>query len=116
VAAEVSTAEEQMDTVADGDGIDLMGEIREKRDGTGETQCALSWIWTSGTRSPDSEDEDDDILQVEWSKSQARAGRCREEVLLLKEEMRRVVAFLGLLYPPQVLPYGMQMEWMDSIK
>ena len=107
-AVEVDIAEEQIDAVVDdGDavddndvasvdsaGVDLMGEKRDKRDGTGETRRALSWIWTSGTRSPNPDDEGDDILQVEWAKSRARAGRCREEVLLLKEEMRRVVVFL----------------------
>jgi hypothetical protein len=98
-------AEEQIGTAADGDdddvasidspGINLFTEKRHKRDGTGQTRRTLSWIWTSGTRSPNPEDEGDDILQVEWAKSRARVGRCREEVLLLKEEMRRVVAFLN---------------------
>jgi hypothetical protein len=74
--------------------IDLMTEKRGKRDGTGQTRRTLSWIWTSGTRSSNPEDEGDDILQVEWAKSRVRVGRCREEVLLLKEEMRRVIAFL----------------------
>ena len=105
---EADIAEEQIDAVADDDdmaddddvasvgsaGVDLMGEKHDKRDGTGETRRALSWIWTSGTRSPNPDDEGDDILQVEWAKSRARAGRCREEVLLLKEEMRRVAVFL----------------------
>jgi hypothetical protein len=31
---------------------------------------------------------------MEWAKSRARANRAREEVLLLKEEMRRVIEFL----------------------
>ena len=31
---------------------------------------------------------------MEWVKSQARAARCKEEVLLLKEEMRCVIVFL----------------------
>ena len=97
-AAEVYTTEEQMGTAVDDDddvaSIDLMGEKRTKRDGTGQTRRALSWIWTSGSRSPSTDDEGDEILQVEWAKSRARAGRCHEEVLLLKEEMRRVVVFL----------------------
>lgn len=33
-------------------------------------------------------------LRVEWLKSRERAARWTEEVLLLQEEMRRVVAFL----------------------
>ncbi|KAF9031480.1 hypothetical protein BJ165DRAFT_1518939 [Panaeolus papilionaceus] len=36
----------------------------------------------------------DTILRAEWSKSRARALRAREEVLLLKEEMRRVLLYL----------------------
>jgi hypothetical protein len=100
---ELCAEEEEMGTASDDDddvasinsaSIDLMGEKRHKRDGTGQTRRALSWIWTSGTRSSNPDDEGDDILQVEWAKSRARVRRCREEVLLLKEEMRRVVAFL----------------------
>jgi len=74
--------------------VDLVGEARDKRDGTGETRRTLSWIWTTNSRLPDANDEGDDILRSEWAKSRARAERCREEVLLLKEEMRRAVAFL----------------------
>jgi len=104
-AVEVRAAEEQMGTMDDDDddddvvsidstSIDLMTEKRDKRDGTGQTRRALSWIWTSGTRSANPDDEGDNILQVEWAKSRARVGRCCEEVLLLKKEMRRIVAFL----------------------
>lgn len=32
-------------------------------------------------------------LRVEWCKSKARAARWREEVILVEEEMRRVIAF-----------------------
>ena len=97
VAVEVDAAEEEMDAGAedsDTASVNLMQEKRDKRDGTGETRRALSWIWTSGSRSADPDDDGDNILQSEWAKSRARVGRCREEVLLLKEEMRRVVAFL----------------------
>ena len=33
-------------------------------------------------------------LRCEWAKSKARADRWREEILLLTEEMRRVITFL----------------------
>lgn len=33
-------------------------------------------------------------LRIEWCKSRARAMRWKEEVILLQEEMRRVLAFL----------------------
>jgi hypothetical protein len=32
-------------------------------------------------------------LRVEWAKAKARADRCEEEVILLDEEMRRVLQF-----------------------
>ena len=78
----------------EGSDINLLHEIRARRDGTGETRRTLSWIWTTKSRSPNPSDEGDDILRAEWAKSRARAARCREEVLLLREEMRRVLAFL----------------------
>jgi hypothetical protein len=75
----------------------LFNEVRAKRDGTGETRRTLSWIWT--TKPPDlsseAGDENDDILRTEWAKSRARTNRCKEEVMLLKEEMRRVGEFLN---------------------
>jgi hypothetical protein len=75
-------------------GILLTDEERTRRDGTGETRRTLSWIWTTKSRTPNDDDETDDILQSEWAKSRARANRCKEEVQLLREEMRRVLAFL----------------------
>ena len=74
--------------------INLLHEIRGRRDGTGETRRTLSWIWTTKSRSPNPSDEGDDILRAEWAKSRACAARCREEILLLREEMRRVLVFL----------------------
>jgi hypothetical protein len=72
----------------------LFNEARHKRDGTGETRRTLSWIWTAKPPNINDDDENDDILRTEWAKSRARMTRCKEEVMLLKEEMRRVVAFL----------------------
>ena len=73
----------------------LFNETRRKRDGTGETRRTLSWIWTAKPPNINDDDENDDILRTEWAKSRARMTRCKEEVMLLKEEMRRVMAFLG---------------------
>ena len=72
----------------------LWNETREQRDGTGETWRTLSWIWTTESHSGNPEDDGDNILWVEWAKSRVRAARCHEEVLLLREEMHRVLAFL----------------------
>jgi len=79
--------EEGMET----EDFDLLPEKRDRRDGTGETRRTFSWIWLTAVN-PDG--DGDEILQIEWAKSRARANRAREEVLLLKEEMRRVIEFL----------------------
>lgn len=94
VAAAAVEVQEDMEIDDDVADESLLAQVREKRDGTGETRRKLSWIWTTKSRTPNPEDESDDILRVEWAKSRARAARCREEVLLLKEEMRRTIAFL----------------------
>ena len=52
----------------------------------------LSWIWLTGTAHGNQ--DGDEVLQIEWCKSRARAARAKEEVRLVKEEMRRVVEFL----------------------
>jgi len=82
----------QMDVDVESD-ISLLPETRTRRDGTGETRRTLSWIWQS-SRITSTSDEQDDILRAEWAKSRARAARTSEEVLRLKEEMRRVLKSL----------------------
>lgn len=67
---------------------------KKRKNGTGETRKDLSWIWRTIRISNDEESQDDDILRAEWSRSRARVRRCAEEVKLLREEMRRVLAFL----------------------
>ncbi|KAG1888854.1 hypothetical protein F4604DRAFT_1877293 [Suillus subluteus] len=62
-------------------------------DGRTVGQQNILWIWkTSGSNS--NELGLQDSLRVEWCKAQARAHRWEEEVELLREEMRRVIAFL----------------------
>ncbi|KAG1767726.1 hypothetical protein EV702DRAFT_1050261 [Suillus placidus] len=62
-------------------------------DGRTVGQQSVSWIWkTSGSNS--NELGLQDSLRVEWCKARARAHRWEEEVELLHEEMRRVIAFL----------------------
>lgn len=92
---------------ADVSHVELFNDERTRRDGTGETRRTLSWIWvaqvanaTTNDGIPDEDDVEDitrsdDILQAEWAKSHARAARWTEEVMLLKEEMRRTIAFLN---------------------
>ncbi|KAF7364230.1 hypothetical protein MSAN_01082600 [Mycena sanguinolenta] len=56
----------------------------------------LSWIWvTRGERwEPGDDAAMNEAVRIEWAKSRARAKRWAEEVDLLEEEMRRVLAFL----------------------
>lgn len=69
--------------------------LKKRKKGTGETRKELSWIWTATSASRNLQPgEADHILRAEWAKSRARTNRAREEVELLLEEMRRVIAFL----------------------
>jgi len=69
---------------------------------TSDGQYAPSWIWLSNpnaatggpTQSAISPDEVNEDMRVEWAQCVARADRWEEEVILLQEEMRRVVHFL----------------------
>lgn len=76
-------------------GLSLFNEVRHRCDGTGETRHTLSWIWTTKTPiNGEINDEGDEILRTKWAKSRVHTIRCKEEVMLLKEEMRRVTEFL----------------------
>jgi hypothetical protein len=90
ITAAIEAANEGEDMEAE--DFNLIPEKRDRRDGTGETRRMLSWIWLTGNNAGNH--EGDEILQIEWAKSRARAARAVEEVLLLKEEMRRVIEFL----------------------
>ncbi|KAF9053246.1 hypothetical protein BJ165DRAFT_1339568, partial [Panaeolus papilionaceus] len=70
-----------------------LGEQRSKRDGTGETRRTISWIWL-GKGAATKDMDGDTILRAEWSKSRARVKPAKEEVPLLREEMRRVLEYL----------------------
>ncbi|PPQ99597.1 hypothetical protein CVT26_009183 [Gymnopilus dilepis] len=79
---------------AETDAFTLFTQERSRRDGTGETRRTLSWIWILGDKADDPENASDDILRVEWARSRARAARTKEEVSLVREEMRRTLEFL----------------------
>ncbi|PPQ82214.1 hypothetical protein CVT26_009204 [Gymnopilus dilepis] len=79
----------------DGERIDLLPQQRSKRDGTGQTRLSISWIWTVIPYEKASDDKEaDKVIMAEWCRSRARVKRATEEVALLREEMRRVLAFL----------------------
>ncbi|KAK7021079.1 hypothetical protein VNI00_017525 [Paramarasmius palmivorus] len=65
--------------------------------GTGETRKSHSWIWWAGGRldlEDGADENNNDILRSEWCKSRSRLLRAKEEILLVKEEMRRTLAYL----------------------
>jgi hypothetical protein len=67
-------------------------------DEVGNSRFEPSWIWLvphihSAPDTGVSEQVLDDSLQVEWSKSQARKQRWEEEVVIIQEEMRRVITY-----------------------
>ena len=112
------TAQEKEDIqrVRERSGATSVGDASTERVATtaaaiGEGQRRPLWIWFSGNLQ---EDENDTItragevqlllygydllmgtvgLGVEWAKTKARADRWEEEVVLLDEEMRRVLVF-----------------------
>ncbi|KAH7905401.1 hypothetical protein BJ138DRAFT_1138292 [Hygrophoropsis aurantiaca] len=69
--------------------------MKEGLEGESEGRRTLSWIWKAG-RIADGNDNAGllDATRIEWCRARARANRWTEEVLLLREEMRRTLAFL----------------------
>ncbi|KAJ6462537.1 hypothetical protein C8R45DRAFT_1064445 [Mycena sanguinolenta] len=65
---------------------------RVSRNAPGASRRVMSWIWTA----PGSLDEEamHESVRVEWSRALARKTRWCEEVVLLREEMRRVLRYL----------------------
>ncbi|KAF8223543.1 hypothetical protein L208DRAFT_1078317, partial [Tricholoma matsutake] len=61
----------------------------------GEGHQVLSWIWysVSAAEAEGGARAMHDCICVEWVKAQVRAERWWEEVILLEEEMRRVLEF-----------------------
>ncbi|KAJ7825687.1 hypothetical protein B0H13DRAFT_2241198 [Mycena leptocephala] len=56
---------------------------REPRNAPGTSKRVMSWIWTARA------------IRVEWARARARKTRWTEEVMILREEMRRVIRYLG---------------------
>ncbi|KAJ7919816.1 hypothetical protein B0H13DRAFT_2320104 [Mycena leptocephala] len=59
---------------------------------TGEGHRHLSWIWYMAPGAKD-QTAAGKLHDVEWMKARARVARWREEVILLEEEMQRVLEF-----------------------
>ncbi|KAJ7123325.1 hypothetical protein C8R46DRAFT_1238052 [Mycena filopes] len=60
----------------------------------GTSKKVLSWIWTAAGALDDDEKALHESLRVEWCRAKARKRRWEEEVLILREEMRRVLRYL----------------------
>ena len=67
-------------------------ELHEQ--GVGDGYYAMSWIWGGSFGSEAKGEDINETVRHEWMTCRARADRWREELDLLQEEMRRVVAFL----------------------
>ncbi|KAJ6478255.1 hypothetical protein C8R45DRAFT_1101644 [Mycena sanguinolenta] len=81
--------EEEADAGSEGDESD--DEEGERVADGAENKRQVSWIWImAGTTGSDAELED--ALRIEWTKARARCKRWTEEVALLEEEYRRVLA------------------------
>ncbi|KAJ7195402.1 hypothetical protein B0H12DRAFT_1245586 [Mycena haematopus] len=61
---------------------------------SGEGSHTLSWIWyTVGVGEGENDERLEEALRVEWCKGFARSSRYDEEVRLVREEMRRTMAY-----------------------
>ncbi|KAJ7476816.1 hypothetical protein B0H11DRAFT_2234793 [Mycena galericulata] len=61
---------------------------------SGTSKRTLSWIWSAHGALDDAEKHLHELLRVEWTRAKARKVRWEEEVLMLREEMRRVLRYL----------------------
>ncbi|KAH7904101.1 hypothetical protein BJ138DRAFT_1175416 [Hygrophoropsis aurantiaca] len=77
-------------------------KLGEGHEGESEGNRTLSWIWKTHDVADTTDRGIADALRIEWNKARARAHRWQEEIQLLKEEMRRVLAF-----------FGWQADWWD---
>ncbi|KAJ7062990.1 hypothetical protein B0H15DRAFT_794749 [Mycena belliarum] len=98
---ELKPADIELDEEREGDAgarrkLGRIGSSKWRRNGPAisSKKKHLSWIWTAGGGPGVDEAALHDSVRVEWSKAKARKERWEEEVLLLREEMKRVLRFL----------------------
>ncbi|KAJ7038551.1 hypothetical protein C8F04DRAFT_1255829 [Mycena alexandri] len=60
----------------------------------GSSKQVMSWIWSAQGSMDSSEEDLHESMRIEWSRALARKTRWCEEVMLLREEMRRVLRYL----------------------
>ncbi|KAF7365867.1 CxC2 domain-containing protein [Mycena venus] len=86
--AEQRKAIHDYEDVAEEGGVAAYGVVA-----LGEGRRTLSWIWYASRAEDPSEAELVEALRVEWCKSYARMRRWQEDVVLVKEEMRRTIEY-----------------------
>lgn len=79
---------------------DVRGPGKDPNDtSTSNSRYEPSWIWlvprATGLNGETGEDEFNESMRVEWAKARARMMRWREELLIVQEEMRRVLVYLS---------------------
>jgi hypothetical protein len=81
---------------------DVSGPGRDHNSESTNSRYEPSWIWlmprvnksTNADTGLDGEEEEfNESMRVEWAKTRARKARWTEEVMILQEEMRRVISF-----------------------
>jgi hypothetical protein len=76
---------------------DIRGPGRDANDATTSSRYEPSWIWLvqrgGDTESGMCEEELNESMRAEWAKTRARMSRWNEELLLVQEEMRRVLVY-----------------------
>ncbi|KAJ6557792.1 hypothetical protein B0H19DRAFT_946380, partial [Mycena capillaripes] len=65
------------------------------RNTPGTSKRVMSWIWTAPGMLENEEERLHESIRMEWTRALARKTRWIEEVQLLREEMRRVLRYLG---------------------
>ncbi|KAF7321068.1 CxC2 domain-containing protein [Mycena chlorophos] len=85
-------AREKLNAVGARRGTRTARSTRHNARTTGESRRVMSWVWTASLGADDAELHDS--IRVEWTRALVRKTRWCEEVMLLKEEMRRVLRFL----------------------
>jgi hypothetical protein len=77
----------------DNEDLQATGTERYRERNGGHT--VPSWIWAANVRASDPDaDEPEEQVATQWSKLMAYAERWDEELVLIPEEMRRVLAYL----------------------
>ncbi|KAJ7876466.1 hypothetical protein B0H14DRAFT_2568181 [Mycena olivaceomarginata] len=93
ITAEEAATGEQLDNLARALGTPAGITVAEGL-AAGEGSHTLSWIWyTVGATMDEDDPKLHEALRVEWCRAYARSHRFEEEIRLLREEMRRTIAY-----------------------